>query len=185
MANCRHWSDATFCGIWSVSTLFAKAYLSQYLGLLWYPKNWSIPFDYLRCITRHFFKHKSIDISLISPWKYILWVLIRSVLLLACLFENTGRGRAFSVIVGMVSNLHWHLHHWSLPLSCGLIQQITNNWYFTYFSQKTGFGISCKLSQISSQKSESNISCKLSYNLHEMPNLFSVKIKKNISICHQ
>ena len=31
---CRPWSDAAFCGIWSGSTLFAKAYLSQYLGLL-------------------------------------------------------------------------------------------------------------------------------------------------------
>ena len=31
----RPCSDAAFCGIWSGSTLFAKAYLSQYLGLLW------------------------------------------------------------------------------------------------------------------------------------------------------
>ena len=29
--QCRSWSDATFCGIWSGSTLFAEAYLSQYL----------------------------------------------------------------------------------------------------------------------------------------------------------
>ena len=34
--QCRPWSDAAFCSIWSGSTLFAKAYLSQYLGLLWY-----------------------------------------------------------------------------------------------------------------------------------------------------
>ena len=34
--QCRPWSDAAFCGIWSGSTLFAKAYHSQYLGLLWY-----------------------------------------------------------------------------------------------------------------------------------------------------
>ena len=36
MANSRHWSDPAFCGIWSGSTLLAKAYLSQYLGLLRY-----------------------------------------------------------------------------------------------------------------------------------------------------
>ena len=36
----------------------------------------------------------------------------------------------------------------SLPLS-GLIQQMTNWWYFSYFSQKTGFDISCKLSPLS------------------------------------
>ena len=32
----RPWSDAMFCGVWFVSTLFALACLSQYLGLLWY-----------------------------------------------------------------------------------------------------------------------------------------------------
>ena len=32
----RPWSDATFFGIWSGSTLFAQACLSQYLGLLRY-----------------------------------------------------------------------------------------------------------------------------------------------------
>ena len=32
--QCRLWSDAEFCGIWSGSTLFAKVCLSQYLGLL-------------------------------------------------------------------------------------------------------------------------------------------------------
>ena len=30
------WSDAAFCGIWFGTTLFAKAYLSQYLELLQY-----------------------------------------------------------------------------------------------------------------------------------------------------
>ena len=34
--QCRPWSDAMLWSIWSRSTLFAKAYLSQYLGLLWY-----------------------------------------------------------------------------------------------------------------------------------------------------
>ena len=34
--QCRPWSGPTFCGIWSGFTLFAKACLSQYLGLLWY-----------------------------------------------------------------------------------------------------------------------------------------------------
>ena len=45
---------AIFCSIWSGSTLFAKTYLSQYLGLLQY-----------------FF--------LISLWKNMLWVHIRSI----------------------------------------------------------------------------------------------------------
>ena len=36
MAKCKSWSDAAECGIWSGSTMFAKAYQSQYLGLLWY-----------------------------------------------------------------------------------------------------------------------------------------------------
>ena len=34
--QCRPWSYAVFCSIWSVSILLAKAYLSQYLGLLQY-----------------------------------------------------------------------------------------------------------------------------------------------------
>ena len=34
--QCRTWSGIALCGIWSGSTLFAKVYLSQYLGLLWY-----------------------------------------------------------------------------------------------------------------------------------------------------
>ena len=34
--NIDVWSNAAFCGIWSMSTLFAKAYLSQCLGLLWF-----------------------------------------------------------------------------------------------------------------------------------------------------
>ena len=34
--QCRPWSDALFFGIWSGSTLFEKAYLSQYLRLLQY-----------------------------------------------------------------------------------------------------------------------------------------------------
>ena len=34
--QCRPWSDAAFCGVWSWSTQFAKAYLSQYVGLLRY-----------------------------------------------------------------------------------------------------------------------------------------------------
>ena len=40
--QCRPWSDATFRGIWSGYTLFAKAYLSNYLGLL----------RYVQCLTR-------------------------------------------------------------------------------------------------------------------------------------
>ena len=31
--QCSPWSDAAFCGIWSGPILFAKVYLSQYLGL--------------------------------------------------------------------------------------------------------------------------------------------------------
>ena len=34
--QCRPWSDVSFCGIWSGSTLFAQACLSRYLGLLGY-----------------------------------------------------------------------------------------------------------------------------------------------------
>ena len=34
--QCRSWSDSAFCGIWSGSKLFAKACLSQYVGLLRY-----------------------------------------------------------------------------------------------------------------------------------------------------
>ena len=30
--QCRPWSDAAFCGIWSGSTVFAHACMSQYLG---------------------------------------------------------------------------------------------------------------------------------------------------------
>ena len=34
--QCIPWSDTAFCCIWTGSTLFANAYLSQYLGLLLY-----------------------------------------------------------------------------------------------------------------------------------------------------
>ena len=34
--QCRLRSDTTFCSVWSGSTLFAMAYLSQYLGILRY-----------------------------------------------------------------------------------------------------------------------------------------------------
>ena len=37
--QCRPWSEVSFCNIWSGSTLFAQAHLSQYLGLLWYCQN--------------------------------------------------------------------------------------------------------------------------------------------------
>ena len=30
--QCRHWSDATSCSIWSMFTLFAQACLSKYIG---------------------------------------------------------------------------------------------------------------------------------------------------------
>ena len=48
----------------------------------------------------------------------------------------------------------------------GLIQQMTNWWYFSNFSQKVGFNVSCKLSPMKCQ----------------IP--FSGKNKKNISKCH-
>ena len=51
-----------------------------------------------------------------------------------------------------------------------LIQQTTNWWYFSYFSQKTGFDISCKLSPLETICMKCQ-SCFLS------------KIRKNISIC--
>ena len=31
----RPWSDAMFCGVWSGSTLFAQAYLSEYLNTVY------------------------------------------------------------------------------------------------------------------------------------------------------
>ena len=34
--QCRPWADIAFCGIWSGSTLFDQACLSQYLGLFQY-----------------------------------------------------------------------------------------------------------------------------------------------------
>ena len=39
--QCRPWLAATFCGMWSWSTLFAQACLSKYLGLLRYKQHWS------------------------------------------------------------------------------------------------------------------------------------------------
>ena len=47
----------------------------------------------------------------------------------------------------------------------------THQWYFSYFSQKTGFDICCKLSPLE----PICMKCQ---------NLFFVKNKKNISICH-
>ena len=48
---------------------------------------------------------------------------------------------------------------------------MTNWWYFSYFSLKTGFDISCKLSPMETIY----MKCQ---------NLFSGKNKKNITICH-
>ena len=48
---------------------------------------------------------------------------------------------------------------------------ITNWWYFSYFFQKTGFDILCKLSPLETI-------------CMKCQNLFSGKMKKNISICH-
>ena len=56
-----------------------------------------------------------------------------------------------------------------LPLS-GHFQQTTNWWYFSYFSQKTGFDISCKLSP----QETVCMKCQI---------LFSGKNNKNISKC--
>ena len=55
-----------------------------------------------------------------------------------------------------------------LPLS-GLIQQTTNWWYFSYFSQKTGFDIVSKLSPLETICMKCQI-------------LFSGKNQKNISM---
>ena len=69
-----------------------------------------------------------------------------------------------------------------LPLS-GLIQQMAHWWYFSYFSQKTGFAISCKLSPLeticmkcqilfSREKKRKNISkCCLLKILPRVPNV--------------
>ena len=61
----------------------------------------------------------------------------------------------------------WPFHHLDMTLP---FQQTANCWYFSYFSQKTGFDISCKLSP------EETICMK--YQI-----LFSGKNKKNISKC--
>ena len=53
-----------------------------------------------------------------------------------------------------------------LPLS-GLIQKMTYLWYFSYFPQKTGYDISCKLSPL------------------KFKACFPKKGKKNIWICHR
>ena len=63
-----------------------------------------------------------------------------------------------------------YLPIWTLNLYLfGLIQQ-TTKWHFSYFSQKTGFDISCKLSPLETI-------CR------KYQNLFSGKNKKNISKC--
>ena len=57
--QCGPWSDAAECGIWPGSTLFAKAYLSQYLGLLRY--------CWKRC------KHNFIHLSAIASFRIYTW----------------------------------------------------------------------------------------------------------------
>ena len=60
--QCRPWSDAAFCGVWSGPTLFAKAYLSQYL---WF-------YD----IYHHLSKYSNTVIPLIpSTFIFLIWVL--------------------------------------------------------------------------------------------------------------
>ena len=65
--------------------------------------------------------------------------------------------------------ISWDSEWLTLPHP-GWIQQKTNLWYFSYFSQKTGFDISCKLSPVETI-------------CMKCQNLFSGKNKKNISIC--
>ena len=68
---------------------------------------------------------------------------------------------------------HWFLfsiHPLTFMTLRAMIQQTTNWWYFSYFSQKTEFDISCKLSPLETICMKCQI-------------LFSGKNKKNISKC--
>ena len=62
--QCGPWSDAAFCGIWSGSTLFAKVYLSQYLGLLWETHKSLVSKNYVHA--QSFRKHAYSNIQKIS-----------------------------------------------------------------------------------------------------------------------
>ena len=54
------WSDAKYCHIWSGSTLFAMAYLSQYLGLLWYV----LQVDFRNITKQYMYIHRKTNKSL-------------------------------------------------------------------------------------------------------------------------
>ena len=84
---------------------------------------------------------------LISPGRWILLLLARTALL--CHF-NVYHSISFREIRKLQTFLSWKIPS-CVPIlpstfrTFGLIQQMTNCWYFSYFSQKIWFDTSCKL----------------------------------------
>ena len=93
--SCRPWSDATFCGVWSGSTLFAQAYLSQYLGLIRY-------FD-LKLYT------------LCQCWKTLAWLLCNIYMLCSLFYFNSWWVNPDRDYVTDVCSLFWFNSWWVNP----------------------------------------------------------------------
>ena len=72
------------------------------------------------------------------------------------------------------SNLYIYICPKLLPLSLsGLIQQTKNWWYFSYFPQKIGFGISCKFSP----KETICMKCQFLFSCYVLPSMLSTMIQ--------
>ena len=71
--QCRPWSDAAFCSIWSGSSLFTRACLSQYLGLLYY-----VMATHLKCHSEALW-HTNVYQLLSGPMEYSFYLEVRSI----------------------------------------------------------------------------------------------------------
>ena len=95
--QCRPWSDATFCGIWSGSTLFDKVYLSQYLSYYGKIQSLDSPGTTGYCRINILFKALT-WLQCICRYLQILGLSQNSVL-----FNDLSRKRLFFFFFGIIS----------------------------------------------------------------------------------
>ena len=150
--QCRSWSDAVFSGIWSGSTLFAKAYLSRYLGSM----------GSTSCVGDSAFHDvRSFFIGLVSTScvrVYGFYILCRRMLvqtrtesqkdMFGLVYQdfNLRYQCSWKWALSVISRCHCNKTGRLLKSTSMLGKNFSILKYFSYFSQKIGFDISCKLS---------------------------------------
>ena len=109
--QCRPWSDAAFCSIWSGSTLFAQASLSQYTGLLQYLNyiyHLIIPlFGDMHMAKAWCFSETAL-ISMPQPDSLVIWQLILNWFYMYTLYMHTYTYREDFCVLCMWPCLNWY-----------------------------------------------------------------------------